>query len=90
MKSENTINRLRTAEGHMRGIIRMVEEDAYCIDVIKQIQAVQGALNRASEMILEEHLNSCVTTAIRGDDPSERTRVLTEIMEVFGQTKKKA
>ena len=90
MKSENTINRLRTAEGHMRGIIRMVEEDAYCIDVIKQIQAVQGALNRASEMILEEHLNSCVTTAIRGDDPSERTRVLSEIMEVFGQTKKKA
>jgi len=46
----------------------MVEEEAYCIDVIRQIQAVQAALNKISAMILEEHLNSCLITAVRGDD----------------------
>ena len=67
----------------MRGIIRMVEQDAYCIDVLRQIQAVQAALNKVSVGILEDHLNSCVTTAIRGEDPSERERVLKEITHVF-------
>ncbi len=61
----------------------MLEEQAYCIDIIHQIQAVQAALNRVSAMILEEHLNSCVITAIRGEDPSERERVLNEITGVF-------
>jgi len=60
----------------------MLEEDAYCIDVIRQIQAVQAALNKVSAAILESHLNSCVTTAIRGENPLERERVMKEITEV--------
>jgi CsoR family transcriptional regulator, copper-sensing transcriptional repressor len=83
MAEDTTLRRLKTIEGHMRGIIRMVEEDAYCIDVIRQVQAVQAALNKVSAGILENHLNSCVTTAIRGEDPSERERVLKEITDVF-------
>jgi DNA-binding FrmR family transcriptional regulator len=83
MAEETTLRRLKTIEGHMRGIIRMVEDDAYCIDVIRQIQAVQAALNKVSTGILEDHLNSCVTTAIRGEDPLERERVLKEITDVF-------
>jgi CsoR family transcriptional regulator, copper-sensing transcriptional repressor len=83
MKNEDTLKRLKTIEGHMGGVIRMVEEDAYCIDIIRQIQAVQSALNKVSTAILENHLNSCVTTAIRGEDPSERERVLKEITDVF-------
>lgn len=78
-----TLLRLRTAEGHLRGVIRMVEEDAYCIDVIRQIQAVQAALNKISSGILDHHLSSCVTTAVRGKDPKERERVLKEIIDVF-------
>ncbi|MBM3123825.1 MAG: metal-sensitive transcriptional regulator [Chloroflexi bacterium] len=83
MEPSNTLQRLRTVEGHLRGVIRMVEEDAYCIDVIRQIQAVEGALFKVSSMILEDHLNSCVITAIKGDDKKERERVLREITEVF-------
>ena len=83
MKHENALRRLRTVEGHIRGIERMVENEEYCIDVIRQIQAVQSALNKISTMILEEHLDSCLTTAVRGDDPDERERVLREISEVF-------
>jgi DNA-binding FrmR family transcriptional regulator len=88
MQQEQTLKRLKTIEGHLRGVIRMVEEDAYCIDVIRQIQAVQSALNKVSGGILENHLNSCVTTAIQGDDAHERERVLKEITEVFAAAKK--
>lgn len=79
----DVINRLKNAEGHLRGVQRMVEEGAYCIDVIRQIQAVQAALNKVSGIILEGHLNSCLITAVRGEDIKERERVLKEITEVF-------
>jgi len=62
MKHADALRRLKTVEGHVRGIERMVEEDAYCIDVIRQIQAVQAALNKISTMILEDHLHSCLIT----------------------------
>jgi len=88
MESSDTLRRLKTVEGHLRGIIRMVEDDAYCIDVIRQIQAVEAALNKVSAQILEEHLNSCVITAIEGQDKSERERVLKEITEVFEMSTK--
>ena len=88
MKHESSLPRLKTIEGHVRGIIRMVENDDYCIDLIRQIQAVQAALNKVSLTILNEHLNSCVITAIRGEDPSERERVLKEIEEIFEQSTK--
>jgi DNA-binding FrmR family transcriptional regulator len=65
-----------------------VEQDAYCIDVIRQIQAVEAALNKVSSQILENHLNSCVIEAIQGNDPAERKRVLKEITEVFDMSNK--
>jgi len=83
MKHEDTLKRLKTIEGHLKGIIRMVEEDAYCIDIIRQVQAVEAALNKVSAQILEGHLNSCVITAVQGEDPAERQRVLKEVLEVF-------
>src|SRR5689334_22366837 len=85
---QNTLRRLKTVEGHLRGVIRMVEEDAYCIDVIRQIQAIDAALNKVSTQILENHLNSCVITAIKGNNPKERERVLKEITEVFEMSAK--
>jgi len=88
MNNDNTLRRLKTIEGHLKGVIRMVEEDAYCIDVIRQIQAVEAGLNKVSSQILESHLNSCVITAIQGDDASERERVLQEITEVFEMANK--
>lgn len=88
MENDSTIRRLKTVEGHLRGVIRMVEQDAYCIDVIRQIQAVEAALNKVSSKILEDHLNSCVITAIQGNDKKERERVLKEITEVFEMSTK--
>jgi CsoR family transcriptional regulator, copper-sensing transcriptional repressor len=88
MKHEDSLRRLKTVEGHLRGIQRMIEEEAYCMDIIRQIQAVQGALNKVSSQILEEHLHSCVITAIRGEDANERERVLKEIGGLFDAASK--
>ena len=76
-------NRALSIQGHMGAIARMLDEDAYCIDILKQTQAIQKALDRLNALILDEHLKSCVTTAIRGNKPKERERVLKELMDVF-------
>lgn len=83
MKNQNSLERLKVIEGHIRGIEKMVESEQYCIDIIRQIQAVQSALNKVNSAILENHLNSCLITAVRWDDPDERERVLKEIAEIY-------
>jgi DNA-binding FrmR family transcriptional regulator len=83
MRHNEALGRLKNVEGHLRGIQRMIEEDKYCIDVIQQIYAIQAALNKVSTIILEEHLHSCLITAVRGDDPGDRERVLKEIADIF-------
>ena len=80
---EDALKRLKNAEGHIRGIQRMIEDGKYCIDIMQQIQAVQAALSKVSTIILEEHLHSCLITAVRGDDPIDRERVLKEISNIF-------
>lgn len=82
------LNRLKSIEGHVRGIERMVENDTYCIDIVNQILAVERALQKVNSMILNRHLHTCVTTAIRGDALDERERVISEIMTVFETTGK--
>ena len=77
------LNRLKSIEGHVRGIERMVDEDQYCIDILTQTAAIHKALEKVDVMILENHLESCVTTAIQSDDPSERERVIRELLGLF-------
>ncbi len=77
------LRRLKSLEGHIRGIQKMIEDDRYCIDVLKQTAAVKGALDRLDAVILEGHLDSCVTQAIRSADESERERVISELLDLF-------
>ena len=79
----NILRRLKSIEGHVRGISRMVEGGEYCIDIVNQILAVQRALDKVSTLVLDRHLHTCATTAIRGDNPDERERVIGEILDVF-------
>ncbi|MFT5194100.1 MAG: DNA-binding FrmR family transcriptional regulator [Cellvibrionaceae bacterium] len=84
IETKKTLDRrLASAAGHLKGIQRMVNEDKYCIDVIKQIQAVQAALDKVKTIILDEHLHTCVSAAIRGDDVAEREKMLAEVTSVF-------
>ena len=77
------LRRLKSVEGHVRGIQRMVARDAYCIDIVHQVSAVRKALHEVSARVLDAHLRTCVTTAIRGESPDERERVIGEILDVF-------
>jgi DNA-binding FrmR family transcriptional regulator len=85
--NDDILKRLKNIEGHVKGIETMVETGAYCIDVIRQINAVQAALEKVSGIILDGHLHSCLITAVRGENPDERERVLTEIVDVFEMKK---
>jgi len=75
--------RLRSIEGHVRGVVRMVEEGAYCIDIIKQILAIQRALEKVNALLLEDHLETCASTAIRSADQREREGTIRELLDVF-------
>lgn len=81
--TEDVLRRLKSVEGHVRGVQRMVEEGAYCIDVVNQIVAIQRALKKVSGMVLDDHLHSCVTDAMRGPDETAREQVLGELVQVF-------
>jgi CsoR family transcriptional regulator, copper-sensing transcriptional repressor len=77
------LQRLKTIEGHLRGVQRMVEEDRYCVDIIKQTKAIQSALDRVSAAILQGHLQSCVKMALNSGDEREQKRVIAELMDVY-------
>jgi DNA-binding FrmR family transcriptional regulator len=58
-----TLQRLKSARGHLDAVIRMVEDDRYCVDVLHQLGAVQGGLQHARMAVLEDHLRTCVRDA---------------------------
>ena len=80
--------RLASAAGHIKGIERMAQEGAYCIDMIRQIQAVQAALNKVTAMMLDTHLHTCMMSAVRGQDMAERERMFVEVTAVFEMSNK--
>jgi DNA-binding FrmR family transcriptional regulator len=87
-RTRDIVQRLKSVEGHIRGIERMVEDEAYCVDVVNQILAVQRALKKVSGLVLDRHLHSCVTHAIQSDDVQAKEKVLGELLEVFEATGK--
>ena len=76
----DVLNRLKTARGHLDGIIRMAEDDAYCPDLMKQLAAVQGSLERASRLVLRNHLETCVAAAMQAGRTEE---IVEELMEAL-------
>lgn len=77
---ERIIHRLKISAGHLKKVIKMVENDQYCIDVIHQSQAVQRALEEVDSLVLENHLQGCVVDHIK---KGETKRSIEEIMNVF-------
>ena len=75
-----TLNRLRRIEGQVRGLQRMVSEDAYCMDVLTQVSAVHTALEQVAVQVLDAHVRHCVADAVAGDDQAEADERLDELM----------
>ncbi|MEA4944102.1 MULTISPECIES: metal-sensitive transcriptional regulator [Propionibacteriales] len=69
------VNRLRRIEGQVRGITRMVEQDAYCIDVLTQVSAAARALQGVALILLDEHMHHCLADAVRVGGPIEKDKI---------------
>ena len=82
------MKRLARIEGQVRGIARMVEEDRYCIDVVRQVQAIKSALGGLEGVILDDHLGTCVEDALAGSSLEMRRAKVEELVDVLGGRKK--
>lgn len=86
--TKSTISRLNRIEGQVRGLVKMLEDERYCIDVLHQIQAVKAALARAESELLKDHAASCVEEAIAlGDRVAQRSKVA-ELVDLFDKLKR--
>jgi DNA-binding FrmR family transcriptional regulator len=77
--------RLRRIEGQVGGLLRMVAEDRYCVDILTQINAVRAALHKVEEQILKDHVSHCVAGAFASGDPREQQHKVEELVETIGR-----
>jgi DNA-binding FrmR family transcriptional regulator len=80
-----TLGRLRRIEGQVQGIQRMVVEEKYCVDILLQLMAVQGAVEQVQKLVLAQHIESCVSDAIRSGNARDRQKKVDELLEVFSR-----
>jgi Uncharacterized protein conserved in bacteria len=78
--------RLARIEGQVRGLGQMVDRDRYCIDLVTQIRAAKAALAKVEQIVLANHIGSCVEDAIMSGDPSLQREKVAELMEVFSHS----
>jgi DNA-binding FrmR family transcriptional regulator len=81
--------RLKRIEGQVRGLIRMIDEDRYCIDVVTQIQAVIAAARKVEAEILKDHVSHCVEDAIQSGDARIQRRKIDELVATLSRTARK-
>lgn len=77
--------RLRRIEGQVGGLLRMVADDRYCVDVLTQINAVRAALHKVERQILEDHVSHCVAHVFNSGDAAEQRQKVEELVETVGR-----
>lgn len=80
---KDLLNGLKTVEGQIRGISKMVDEDRYCVDLLVQLAAVKARINKIGLSIIESHTRGCVSLAIRGGKGDEYIEELVDIISKF-------
>ncbi len=75
--------RLARIEGQVKGIRNMVQSDRYCVDILLQLSAVVSALKKVEDLVMENHLNTCVSDALRQGDEEKRAAKVKEVMDVM-------
>jgi DNA-binding FrmR family transcriptional regulator len=87
-KKKQAVTRLKRIEGQVRGLQKMVEEDRYCIDILTQTASVVSALRGVEDLVMNQHLNTCVADAMRSDDPAAKQQKIDEVMTVLSKFRK--
>lgn len=82
---DKALGRLRRIEGQVQGLQRMIANDAYCVDILLQVSAVQGALGQVQKLLLGRHIESCVVDALRSGSRGDRQRKIEELLDVFAR-----
>lgn len=77
--------RLKRVEGQLAGVRRMVEDNGDCVDILLQLQAVRGALARVGQLVLRNHVETCVADALHGDDEEQQVARIDDLMDVFAR-----
>lgn len=77
--------RLARIEGQVKGIRAMVQNDRYCVDILLQLSAVISALKKVEDLVMENHLNTCVTDALKSEDEKESQLKISELMDVMAK-----
>lgn len=80
---QSSINRLKTVRGHLDAVLAMVEEERYCPEIMKQVSALQSSLERVNRVLLQNHLETCVTHAVAEGRTAE---IVDELMETMKYT----
>lgn len=83
-----TVNRLNRIAGQVHGVVRMIEQDRYCIDVLTQIAAIKSALAKAESEVLKRHAASCVAAAIASGDEADQREKFSELVDLFERTRR--
>ena len=82
-EKDDILRRLNRIEGQVKGIKRLVEEDTYCVDVMNQVSSVHEALRGVGKLLMRNHLQHCVTDALRDGDPSKAEQTYQEMMDLI-------
>ncbi len=84
---DKTLRRLARIEGQVRGVVRMIESDRYCMDVLQQLRAIQSALAKVEDAVLKDHASTCVERAIASGDPDDQRQKFNELVDLISRTK---
>ncbi len=87
LEKDTTVKRLNRIEGQVRGIVRMIEEERYCIDILQQMQAIKSAFAKVEDAILKDHTATCVEHAIASGNEQEQRKKFGELIDLLSKVK---
>jgi DNA-binding FrmR family transcriptional regulator len=83
--NEDALTRMRSIEGQVRGVQKMIEGERYCMEIVDQISAIRAALAKVSESILRRHIETCVVEDLRHGTPEQQDQVIAELMDAIAK-----
>ncbi len=79
------LQKLKTAQGQLAGVLKMVEDERYCVDISKQLLAIQALIKKANNEVLRGHIKTCVVDAVQNGEGEEKISEIFELIEKYGK-----